>query len=200
MTEIIGIVALKGGVTKTTTSIFLATYYARQSKTVELLDLDPQLSAYEWAKTAEAEGQPLEFETVPVRVGDLPLYRTKADILIIDTPPGSAKALDAVANMADLLVIPTQPSGADVARVWRTYDALPNPEKARVLITRATLKTVLLKEAESAFEQENIPVLSTRIKERQGIKRSYGLRPPSYLQGYSDVGFELEEILKEKKK
>lgn len=194
-TKIIGIIALKGGVSKTTTSIYLATHYAREGKTVELLDLDPQLSAYEWARTAEAYGEAMEYETVPVKIGDLNDYRSTADVLIIDTPPGNAKALEAVEDMADILVIPTQPSPADISRVWRTLAALTHKKKARVLLTRASLKTVLFRESESAFESQKVPVLDTKIKERQSIKRAYGQRPPKDLSGYESVGRELAEIL-----
>ncbi|ERS56474.1 hypothetical protein HMPREF1261_02472, partial [Corynebacterium sp. KPL1818] len=68
---IITAINAKGGVGKTTTTMFLATVFAHREKTVTVTDLDRQGSALEWSERAEDGGDPLPFEvelSIPKRV------------------------------------------------------------------------------------------------------------------------------------
>lgn len=199
MTYFIGVASLKGGVTKTTTAVHLATFFARrlkkEGKRVELIDLDPQLSAYEWDRTALKYGQGMEYETIPARLSDVEDYQTEADIVIFDVPPLQPRLLEATAQKVDLLIIPTQPSGADISRVWKTIRALPEKTNIRILLTRVTLRSVLLREAEMVFGERGVKMFTAKIKERQQLKRNYG-RNPAKLEGYEKVGYEIEDLMK----
>ena len=55
---IITAINAKGGVGKTTTTMFLATVFAHRGKTVTVTDLDRQGSALEWSERAEDGGAP----------------------------------------------------------------------------------------------------------------------------------------------
>lgn len=63
----IAISNLKGGTTKTTTAIYLATALTELTDdTVTVLDLDPQGSATEWAGLADDNDAPLPFDVNPI--------------------------------------------------------------------------------------------------------------------------------------
>ena len=52
---IVVVAALKGGVGKTTTSVYLAAVAASNKRSATLVDADPQGSAADWVETAEDE-------------------------------------------------------------------------------------------------------------------------------------------------
>src|SRR4051812_42490337 len=55
---IVVVAALKGGVGKTTTSVYLSALGAGGRRTATLIDADPQASAAEWLRKAGGEGVP----------------------------------------------------------------------------------------------------------------------------------------------
>lgn len=65
---IITIANAKGGVSKTTSAMYLAQAACLRDPEMEVLvlDADPQSSATQWAMDAEDQGTPLAFEVRPV--------------------------------------------------------------------------------------------------------------------------------------
>lgn len=86
---ILSLVHTKGGVGKTTSSVFLACAAAAHGREVVLLDADPQGSASSWADRAAHRGTPLPFPVVPVGATDLAAAaaRGAAGLVVVDTPP-----------------------------------------------------------------------------------------------------------------
>src|ERR1700693_4416869 len=107
---IIAVAGRKGGVGKSTIVGNLAAEFADMGRSVIVLDADPQHSLAAWA--AQGEGV-LSRCVEKVHLGDAEELRTqarkaahKADIVVIDTPPGMTETLYEAALAADLVLLP----------------------------------------------------------------------------------------------
>lgn len=187
--SVISLVHTKGGVAKTTTAVYLATAAHRRSIDVVLVDADPQGSALEWAADSRAD-DPLPFPVVPAS-RPLAVDRER-ELVIIDTPPGTAQVIQEAIDIADLVIVPTGASPLDVRRVWPTLEITAHRPTA-VLLTSVDLRTRLADEVRALLETEGVPVISTPIVRREGIRRAYGITP-EHLHGYDDVLVELMEV------
>lgn len=187
---ILSLVHTKGGVGKTTTSVFLACAAAAQGRDVLLLDADPQGSASSWADRADRRGTPLPFPVVPTGAGDLAgAARGAAGLVVIDTPPGTAAVIDAAIDAADLVIIPSGAAPADIDRVWPTLDMTTHRATA-ILLTGVDLRTALATGVPEHLAAEGAPVLRTVIRRRQAITEAFGTLP-TRLWDYADVYTEL---------
>jgi chromosome partitioning protein len=187
----------KGGVGKTTTSVFLASALAAaMNAACSLIDADPQASATEWAQRAAAAGTPL---SVPVLAG--PTTRLAALLpqvpnVVIDTPPGEFNILVAAIRVADLVLVPTSASALDLSRVAATVEAATeNGTPAVVLLTR-TRRTRSVAVAEDSLRGAGLHVLRTHVPLREALAMAFG-QPVRSLHGYDLVTAELLGALPE---
>lgn len=121
----------KGGISKTTTAVHLATYFQQVAPTL-LIDGDPNRSASTWAKRGS-----MPFDVADEREG---AYRSRHYAhVVVDTEarPGDAD-MEALARGCDLLVLPTVPASLDTDVLILTLAAVKNlaPDKYRVLLTK----------------------------------------------------------------
>lgn len=140
----------------------------------------------EWAADA-ADDAPLPFPVVPA-ARPLVVDRNR-ELVIVDTPPGTAQVIQEAIEVADLVVVPTGASPLDVRRVWPTLEITAHRPTA-VLLTGVDMRTRLADEVRVLLEGEGVPVIGTPIVRREGIRRAYGA-VPEHLQGYDDVLNEL---------
>ena len=120
MGQIIASGNLKGGTGKTTIAVNLACALAVRGLDVILLDVDPQASACEWARSGLL---PVRVEAAPpLNVGSGGRWLARAvelarpvDALIMDLPPLIVPATASAAMIADLIVVPITPSAVDVS-------------------------------------------------------------------------------------
>ncbi len=106
---IIIVAALKGGVGKTTTSVYLSALAAARHPAT-LIDADPQASAADWLENAEDEF--LERVTLLEAPTDRLLLKAldkidPDDVAVVDTPPGNERLLAKAIERADIVVVPT---------------------------------------------------------------------------------------------
>ena len=121
---IVVVAALKGGVGKTTTSVYLAAVASTGRRDVTLIDADAQASAAEWLERDE-DDQLAAVSLVEAPTGRL-LSRALGridpdDVGIVDSPPGNERMLEKVPAMVD--------TGVHVI----TPDNVKTPEMAALL-------------------------------------------------------------------
>jgi len=158
---------VKGGVGKTTTSVYLAAAAVeRGHDPVLLVDADRQASSAEWL-----EERPL----VGVELVEAPSERTVSramerhdGLAVVDTPPGDERIVRAAIERADAVIIPTRAGGVEYTRVVATVAMLPRATPRGVVVCAARLGTNDLAETISWWEGQDVPVWGV-IPERVGI-------------------------------
>ena len=129
---IIAVAGRKGGIGKSTIVGNLAAEFAAMGRTVVVLDADPQHSLAAWA--AQGDGM-LAGCVEKVNAAGAETLEAKArkaekeaDIVLIDTPPGTPATAYQAALAADLLLLPCGPSPLDLLAL---KEALAQALKAR---------------------------------------------------------------------
>jgi chromosome partitioning protein len=159
--------SVKGGVGKTTTSVYLAAAaVARGYDPVMLIDADRQASSAEWLEERPVEG---------LSVVEAPSVRTlsramgsRGGVAVVDTPPGDERLLQAAVASADAAVIPTRAGGVEFSPVLVTLELIPARTPRGVVICAARLGTNDL-EATIAWWREQKVAIWGVIPERVGI-------------------------------
>jgi chromosome partitioning protein len=198
----IAVVNLKGGTSKTTSSMFLAAALARRGRTL-LVDTDPQGSALSWSETAEADGYELPFAIMGLPTKDVhrKLARVADDYeyVVIDTPPGEIPITRSVLKAVEVALVATSPSVMDVSRFRPTLDLLADVEDVNedlayyVLITRARRISREGKEAREVMEEMGLPVLKAEIPHLSFYSEAYGSR----IEDLAEYGAVADELVRE---
>jgi chromosome partitioning protein len=183
---------LKGGVGKTTTTVYLAAIAAQRGHTpVMVVDADRQASAAEWL-----EERPLD----DVEVVEAPSERTLARAMradegtvVVDLPPGDERLVAAAIGAADAIVIPTRAGGVEFARVAYTLELIPKKTPRGIVITAARLGTNDLQETIDWWTNENVPIWGV-IPERVGI--AAGPEARLYRDGLDEYGKVLRRVMR----
>lgn len=163
--------ALKGGVGKTTTSIYLAAMAGSNRRAVTLVDADPQASAAEWVEASSDERlQRLEVVEAPTeRLLTKALDRVHRDeVAVVDTPPGSERLLERALSMASVALVPTRVGGVEMSRASAVVDVMPNKVPYGLVICSARTFTRDYQDVLDAWHDAHVPVWGT-IPERVTI-------------------------------
>jgi chromosome partitioning protein len=158
---------VKGGVGKTTTSVYLsAVAVAHGYDPVVLIDADRQATSAEWLEERPADG---------VTIVEAPSERTLTramsgheGLAIVDTPPGDVRLLQSAISSADAVVIPTRAGGVEFSRVLATLELTPARTARGIVICAARRGTNDLDEAIAWWNAEGVPIWGV-IPERVGI-------------------------------
>lgn len=148
---------VKGGVGKTTTTVYLAAAaVAHGYDPVLLVDADRQASSAEWLEERPVEG---------VELVEAPSERTVARAMerheglgVVDTPPGDERIVRAALERADAIVIPTRAGGVEYSRVVATLGMVPEGVPAGVVVCAARLGTHDLEQAVQWWESQRVPI------------------------------------------
>lgn len=196
---IIGVLNIKGGVGKTTTSMALATAIQRSGKDVLVFDTDPQGSATLWAQAAEDNEDKLPFDVLSKNQAEIRRIAThrpdkNGEIIIIDTPPSGA-VINEVIKASDFVVIPSTSSPVDLQQTVLTCASCQDQNKEYgVLIVMARKGTMTLEAFRKAIEEWGAGIFDTQIPLKEVFKSDFGHSFPSNLQGYEDVWNEIQEV------
>ena len=161
------VTSLKGGVGKSTTSIYLATAAVNRGyDPVTLIDADPQASSAEWLELRPQPGVSV-IEAPSERTAMRAIQRVDG-VAVIDTPPGNERVTQAVVSVADAVIIPTRAGGVEYSRVAATIQLIPKRTTYGVVICAARLGTNDLDEAIAWWKSQKVDVWGV-IPERVSI-------------------------------
>ena len=191
--KIISLINRKGGVSKTTSSVYLAMCLHQAGENVTGIDTDPERS---WLKWHAAGVLPY-----PVLEGDRDTLTKQAKgldgFVVIDTPPNDGEIIYKTASVSDEVIIPLAATALDVNRLASTLNAVADVEEMRnrplasVLLTKWQDSLIISKEVEAALAEQEVPLLDTRIR---NLTRYQGFDTPAYLEEYRAVLKELEVL------
>jgi chromosome partitioning protein len=168
---IVVVAALKGGVGKTTTSVYLSALAASNKRSATLIDADPQASAAEWLEISEDEA----FERVTLVEAPTERMVTKAlsrigaeDTAVVDTPPGNERLLARAIDAADAVVIPTRIGGVETARVEAVLEMVPRRMPVGLVVCSARTYTRDYQDVVAAWVEAGVPVWGS-VPERVAV-------------------------------
>jgi chromosome partitioning protein len=172
---IVTVTNTKGGVGKTTTSVYVAHALARAtSAPCLLIDADPQASATQWARDAAASGTPLQIQVRARPSGRLAALAEHAPHVVVDTPPGDRDVIAAAMAIADVVLVPTTPSPLDLAMVPSTVELANRAGKPACALLTRTRRTRSVAEGEATLRGLGVLLLRTHIPLRESLATAYG--------------------------
>jgi chromosome partitioning protein len=184
---------VKGGVGKTTTTVYLAAAAAeRADGPVVLVDADRQGSSAEWLEERPVEGVDV-VEAPSERTLERALGRRRRGIRVVDTPPGDQRLLAAAAKAADAVVIPTRAGGVEYGPALLTLELVPERTPRGIVICSARRGTNDLEEAIEWWRGQRVPIWGV-IPERVGI--AAGPEARLYREGLEEYGGVLKRALR----
>lgn len=108
-TQVVAVIAEKGGVGKTTLCLTLAVSAVLAGRKVAVLDIDPQSTASKWTDRRTSE-MPWVVPTHAARLGAA-IEQAKGqgiDFVVIDTPPHSSTEAAEAARRSDFVLVPVE--------------------------------------------------------------------------------------------
>jgi len=185
---------VKGGVGKTTTTVYLAAAAAARGwDPVTLIDADRQASSAEWLEESPVAG---------VDLVEAPSERTVAramgggeGLAVVDTPPGDERIVRAALQRADAVVIPTRAGGVEYSRVLATLEMVGKRTPHGLVICAARLGTNDLDAAVQWWTESGVPIWGI-IPERVGI--AAGPEARLYREGLEAYEGVLKKVLRKR--
>lgn len=167
---IVVVAAVKGGVGKTTTSVYLAALGANR-RSATIVDADPQAAAAEWVEHSGDE------RLAKINVVEAPTDRLVSraldrlgdqELVVVDSPPAHDRLLAKLIERASVTVIPTRVGGIEAPRVETVLGMVPDGTPAGLVICSARTFTRDYQDTLATWSEARVPVWGT-IPERVGI-------------------------------
>lgn len=161
--RIIGFLAEKAGVGKSTLALTMAEEFARRGMRVRLLDADyKNPSCKRWAATASAQNLPVPFVVDALQEGGKVAPWIEAaksgaqaeDLLFIDVPGARDPIIKQVAAVADVVLVPIAPSPFEVWQTEQTNYVLSYANEARQAAGLAPCKVLAIVNRTELDEQD----------------------------------------------
>lgn len=182
--KIITLVNQKGGSGKTTLCMQLAGFLSQNSKSVLIVDADPQGTSTRWSSAA-GDSTPFPASVCGLSAAgegvhkEVKKFIDKFDFILIDCPPAIESVVPQSALVvSDLAIIPVIPSPADlwatqgIVKLIKSAQAMNPTLKALIVPNMCLLQTNLAKEVIEILEDFEIPVSKVRIHQRNIYRES----------------------------
>lgn len=175
MAIVITVAQQKGGTGKTTLAANLAATLAA-TRSVALLDIDPQHSLTRWNQLRPATAARLTFSDVSGwRVtGELDRLKSAHAFVIIDSPPQIDTDARLAIRGANLVLIPVQPSPPDIWAAEGTLKlAASEKRRAAMVLNRVPSAGKLRETMSNQLRHDGKPLLTTTIGNRTGFAAAF---------------------------
>lgn len=195
----VAVVNLKGGTTKTSTSMFLAAALSRRGRTL-LVDCDPQGSSLSWSEGAESDGGRLPFSVMGLPTKDVhkKLRGFEGDYrhIVLDTPPGDLGIVRSALIAADTALVAVQATAMDLDRVRPTIDLIAEIEPINdltfsILLARVRRISREGQDARAAMQGAGLPVMKAEVPQLGFYADAFGEPFGEDLGEYERVAVEL---------
>ncbi len=178
MATVITVAQQKGGAGKTTVVAQLAVAWSK-SRSVALIDIDPQGSLSAWYRERQeklgAAAGGLHLSDIPGwKIGtELDKLRRRFDIVVIDSPPHAETEARAAIRSGDLVVVPIQPSPMDLWATRATLDlAMKEKRPALLVINRLPPRGKLPETVLAALRESGTPIAQSTLGNRMAFASS----------------------------
>jgi chromosome partitioning protein len=175
MAIVITVAQQKGGTGKTTLAANLAATLAA-TRSVALLDIDPQHSLTRWNQLRPATAARLTFSDVSGwRVtGELDRLKSAHAFVIIDSPPQIDTDARLAIRGANLVLIPVQPSPPDIWAAEGTLKlAASEKRRAAMVLNRVPSAGKLRETMSNQLRHDGKPLLTATIGNRTGFAAAF---------------------------
>jgi chromosome partitioning protein len=165
------VAALKGGVGKTTTCVYLAAIAAEAGRAVTVVDADAQASGADWLENSgDPAVESVDLVEAPTeRLLVRALDRSDDDqVTIVDSPPGNERLIGVALERAEVVIIPTRVGGVEWPRVDVVRSMVPRRTPYGLVICSARTFTRDYDETVHYWGERGVPLWGT-IPERVAI-------------------------------
>src|SRR5262249_1915607 len=140
--RVLAFASQKSGAGKTTLAGHIAVQAQRAgTKSVVLVDLDPDASLTDWFALREEDDAPLPVARSNLKDLSTKLQQLRAngvELVVLDTPPTLHHAIDESIMAADLVAIPTRPCAHDLAAAGATVELVQGHGKPFCFVVNGT--------------------------------------------------------------
>ena len=198
--KVISVLGQKGGSGKTTLTLSLAVAAHKASKSVAVIDLDPQASACKWGDRRNAD--PVIISVQPARLSNVlaTARENGADFVFIDTPARLEQSAIAAAHAADLILIPCRATIKDTETIEATMSlirAAGTKAKFAVVLNGVPPRGAQREQAEDVIRSMTIPVYPFALGNRVAFTHAdvLGLSAQEY-EPKGEGAHEIKQIYK----
>ncbi len=163
--KIVTVTGYKGGVSKSTTSIHIATYFSDRGKTL-IVDGDPNRTALSWSQRGK-----LPFEVADERQAMRVIAGN--DYVVIDTPARpNSDDLKELAKGCDLLILPTTPDVVSLEPMLQTANDLGAANYKTLLTIVPPFPSKEGAAMQKELIENGIPIFKTMIRRSSGFQKA----------------------------